>query len=366
MDGVLLEPNGYHMALKETVRLVSRSMGFEDFILSDQDVAQFEALGISSEWHSSAICAALLVIDAAQHDQEFQFPTSLNPGSLLQFRGSIDIFEFFEVIKRQPAKLPALLRAKQAVEYIANQYNVDPKQPSQIIKNSESIEHSLTLNVFQELVLGSANYERTYQQAKQLNVESYLQKFDKPLLIYATKEKLLRWLEDPQHNAAIMTNRPSAIILGQASTPEAELGADLLGLESLPMIGNGEITWLAQQVNEDVGALLKPAPSHAVAAVFAALGNPLEDSLISAYNLIHSKHLTKTQMLNNSAIYVFEDTVSGIISIQAMQKVLKQNNVYIKIHKLGISPDPIKRACLKGQGAKIYDSINAALSEVIL
>ena len=39
MDGVLLEPNGYHLALKETVRLVSRSMGFEDFLLSDQDIA---------------------------------------------------------------------------------------------------------------------------------------------------------------------------------------------------------------------------------------------------------------------------------------------------------------------------------------
>lgn len=366
MDGVLLEPNGYHMALKETVRLVSRSMGFEDFILSDHDVAQFEALGISNEWHSSALCAALLLIDAAQHDQEYQFPASLTPGSLVQFKRSIDIFELFEVIERQPTKLPALLCAQQSIEHIANQYNVDPKQPSQIINNSESIEYSLTFNIFQELVLGSVNFEITYQQAKQLDVESYLQKFDKPLLVNSTKDNFLRWLEDPQHNAAIMTNRPSAIILGQASTPEAELGADLLGLESLPIIGSGEIRWLAQQMNDDVGALLKPAPLHALAAAFVALGTPLEGSLINAYNLIHSNHLAKTQSLNNSSIYVFEDTVAGIISIDGMQKVLKQNNAFIQIHKFGISPDPIKKAYLRGQGAIIFDSIHDALNEVIL
>ena len=365
MDGVLLEPKGYHKALIETVRLVSRSMGFEDFILSDKDIAQFEALGISSEWDSSALCAALLVVDASTIDKEFRVPTSLSTVHMLQYKRRIKLPELFEALKGQPAELPAVLRAQQAIEDIAYKYHVDPKQPSQIIKNSKSIKHSLTLNVFQELVLGSENFERTYQRENQLNVESYLQKYDKLLLINPLKDKLLRWLEDPQHNAAIMTNRPSAIALGKAGTPEAELGAELLGLDSLPIIGNGEIRWLAQKTNADVGALMKPAPTHALAAAFVALGNRFEDSLINAYNLIHSDHSTEANALSKSTVYVFEDTAAGIISVEGMQRVLKKNNTLIQIHKFGVSPDPIKRDYLKGQGARLFDSILDALGDVI-
>lgn len=365
MDGVLLDPLGYHKALIETVRLVSRSMGFDDFILSDKDIAQFEALGISSEWDSSALCAALLVIDACQNDQEFRLPTSLSTDLLLQYKRRIELSKLFEALKGQPAELPAALRAQQAIEDIAHKYHVYPKQPSEIIKHSKLIEHSLTLNVFQELVLGSENYERTYQRKKQLSVESYLQKYDKLLLINPFKDKLLRWLEDPQHNATIMTNRPSAIALGKAGTPEAELGAELLGLDSLPIIGSGEIRWLAQKMNAEVGALMKPAPTHALAATFAALGNSLEDSLISAYNLTHSKVSSRIQSLHKSTVYVFEDTVAGIISVESMQKVLKQNNFHIQTHKCGVSRDPIKRSYLKDQGASLFDSINSALGEVL-
>lgn len=365
MDGVLLEPNGYHMALKETVRLVSRSMGFEDFLLSDQNIAQFEALGISSEWHSSALCAALLMIKTAQYGREINVSTSLNTTPTKNQKYSIDIARLFKAIESQPAELPAILRAQMAIEWIAKQNNIDPEQPSLIIKNSESIEHSLTFNVFQELVLGSEIFDRTYQRKKQLNVISFLQKFDKSLLSDTAKDKLLRWLEYPQHNAAIMTNRPTAITIGKTGSPEAELCAELIGLESLPIIGNGEIRWLAHKTNTEVGALLKPAPTHALAATFAAFGNSLEDSLINAYNLIHANHSTKAQVLSNNTVYVFEDTVAGIMSVEGMQKVLEQNNTRVQIHKFGISSDPIKRSCLKDHGAKIYDSINAALSELI-
>jgi FMN phosphatase YigB (HAD superfamily) len=143
MDGVLLDPLGYHKALIETVRLVSRSMGFDDFILSDKDIAQFEALGISSEWDSSALCAALLVIDAGQNDQEFRLPTSLSTDLLLQYKRRIELSKLFEALKGQPAELPAALRAQQAIEDIAHKYHVYPKQPSEIIKHSKLIEHSL-------------------------------------------------------------------------------------------------------------------------------------------------------------------------------------------------------------------------------
>lgn len=63
MDGVLVNPRGYHRALHETVRLAGISTGIGAVDLEDEQVTQFEALGISSEWHSSALCMAVMVLE---------------------------------------------------------------------------------------------------------------------------------------------------------------------------------------------------------------------------------------------------------------------------------------------------------------
>ena len=349
MDGVLLEPIGYHMALKETVRLVSQSLGFENFILSDQDIAQFEALGISNEWHSSALCAALFNIIASK--------------PLLNIRPALD--RLFIAIAQHPADEPAILRAQKATASLAKQYDVAPNQAVEIMQTSESISHSFTLNIFQELVLGSKIFAKTYQRQPQLTVESYLQQYDVPQISSAVLNKLTNWLTDPHHYAAILTNRPSAIMLGKAGTPEAELGAQLIGLSGLPIVGSGEIHWLAQEMNVNVETLLKPAPTHALAAVFAALGIPLEDSLKNSFSWIVSNHSIDTRVIPKSEVYVFEDTTAGIISVENMQRVLAQKNIHINTHKIGISSNLIKISNLKDQGALIYNSINDALSEII-
>ena len=45
MDGVLLEPGGYHKALTETVRLIGESLGYKNVELTPADIAAFEAAG---------------------------------------------------------------------------------------------------------------------------------------------------------------------------------------------------------------------------------------------------------------------------------------------------------------------------------
>ncbi|UCD42996.1 MAG: hypothetical protein JSV69_05180, partial [Chloroflexota bacterium] len=61
MDGVLIKPLAYHRALQETVRLAGIATGFGEVLLSEDQIADFEAIGISSEWHSSALCMAVMV-----------------------------------------------------------------------------------------------------------------------------------------------------------------------------------------------------------------------------------------------------------------------------------------------------------------
>ncbi len=91
VDGVLIESHGYHKAFKDTVRVGAKELGF-DVHLSDEDIAQFEGMGISSEWHSSAACMAVLLIN-----------------------GKFDLSPLFASIKREQAKIPVRIRLENAV-----------------------------------------------------------------------------------------------------------------------------------------------------------------------------------------------------------------------------------------------------------
>ena len=47
MDGVLVKQGGYHSALKDTVLMAARQAGLGEVTLSDEQVVEFEALGIT-------------------------------------------------------------------------------------------------------------------------------------------------------------------------------------------------------------------------------------------------------------------------------------------------------------------------------
>ena len=365
MDGVLLEPNGYHLALQETVRLISLSLGFEAFTLLPEHIARFESIGISSEWHSSAFCMALMVIEARK--QGFRF----DPGSELDFPDfaprplQLQMESALSLIERQPIERPAIKRAVKAIYGIARNEGVDPDVVISIIHNSESVEHSLTLNVFQELVLGSTIYEQTYGKEPQLKRESYLKRYDRSLLGRETRKALLSWLEDPLHSAAIMTNRPSNTLFRIHGTPESELGAALVGLDHLPVIGFGEMSWLAEIKSEEVGTLLKPAAYHGLSAILAASGLPIEESLLGSYNAISDETDLDFSKLDNGSVFVFEDTQAGILAVESAAEALHSRGIKIQVEKIGLSLNPIKQKALDEVGAKVWDSIDDALISAI-
>jgi hypothetical protein len=49
MVGVLLEAQGYHRALQNTVSLIAASLGYENPILTPDDIAAFDSSGVTSE-----------------------------------------------------------------------------------------------------------------------------------------------------------------------------------------------------------------------------------------------------------------------------------------------------------------------------
>ena len=108
MDGVLLEPLGYHHALRETVRLAGETCGFSDVQLSAEQIARFEALGISSEWHSSALCMAWMTL------QKAFAPASQNP----------DWEHLVAAFQRQPQANSPIQRGAAALAQVAQERGV--------------------------------------------------------------------------------------------------------------------------------------------------------------------------------------------------------------------------------------------------
>ena len=215
------------------------------------------------------------------------------------------------------------------------------------------------------MILGSDIFESTYEQASKLKSESYLKLFDKTLLNKSMRSKLFEWLEISDNFAAIITNRPTSQTFGNLSTPEGELGAKLVGIESIPMIGSGDIRWLAKEKLVGEGILLKPAPTHALAAILAALGNPIKKCLIDAYQYIYSDSISNLRLGKYDTIFIFEDTSAGIISVSSLQEHLYEKNIGVNIRKIGISDSPDKTKVLKELGADTFISVNNALNSIL-
>jgi hypothetical protein len=355
MDGVLVRPVGYHRALQDTVRLAGNSSGIGPVALKKDQVTRFEALGISSEWHSTALCMAAMVLEK-QTGWTGLFWQSNSDQLMLD--------SLFEALADQPVHVSALHRGVAAIESLAEKYAV-PADPSRnLIANSESIDLSPTLNWFQEMVLGSRSYAEIYQKKSQLQVESYLQHHDKALLSDLYAEKLKRWAAEPGNAAVIMTSRPSQGPSGFFGMPDAELGALLVGLNDLPLVGKGELIWLAHTTGIAVELIQKPSWKHSLAALLAACGKKLENHQRYFNAVPAGSGLPGLQILHNSTITVFEDTPGGIISMQETANLLGDQGIRVRVEKIGIAAEPAKKAALLEQDARVYADINQALASL--
>ena len=334
IDGVLLEPHGYHQALKDTVRMGAKEMGF-DVHLSDEDVARFEGMGISSEWHSCAACM-----------------------SVLEISGRLKLGPLFESLKREQAQIPARIRLERAVKRLATDAGIDPAGPVARIQNSENIE-AFPLNIFQEMILGSAGFEEIYGLKSSLDVESYLLTNDLPLLGADARKRLFAWLQHPERGCGIMTNRPSR------EMPDAKYAQGLVGLDTVPVMGYGDMGWLAEKFGGETAEYSKPSPIHALAAALVSFGKDADDSLLEAYAATKGDISRDVARLDGYRFTVFEDTPAGVVSVGAMGDLLRGVGLNVDVKKIGITPSSVKAEFLRAQGAQVFGDVNVALDVVL-
>jgi hypothetical protein len=252
-------------------------------------------------------------------------------------------------------------RARDQLLEASNHLYPDQRQAiRQVLGAARAVKGSFTHRTFQELVLGSATFSQVYAQPPALAVESYLLKYDRPLISAAARDGLLRWMQTAG-GAAIMTSRPSQPLPGVFSTPEAELGARLVGLEDLPIVGLGGLNWLAERRGVAAPTFLKPSPVHALAACLRAAGLPLEESLLQAAALADEAAADAWRLLEAARICVFEDSPAGMHSARKAVELLGRAGVTAALELYGIAEHAEKAGALRRQGAVVFPTVEAAL-----
>ncbi len=381
VDGVLLHPGGYREALNRTINHFSQAMGWGDCAPEDATALVFEANGIINEWDMSAICLAALFGAAWQHDLGLQLPRSV-PAALALVRGRgvppqrVDFAQTARNVaaEMRPGEYPVLA----APRAFSCALNSSPRGAGraaltalldEILLTTRDIHRSHTLPVFQTLVLGSAVFEQTYSLAPPFETASTIEENDRPLISRDNRQRLLRATGSGEIKAAVFTARPSLPPRGTRDgtgyfTPEAELAVQLVGLDTLPMIGFGRLQWLAQERGGDADLWVKPAPIHALAVIGAALCGDEKAGLLGAHALWEEGRLQDpfAEVADQGiSVTVFEDSACGVQAVERGAEMLRAAGADCRLTSKGIATHPEKRANLEKVGASVFPDVNAAL-----
>ena len=367
LDDVLIQQVAYHQSLKECVERIGRWCGFEAVRLTDDDIAVFESLGVTSEWDSSAICAALLLDRAWSADPARRLPESPDAPDGRRHRLSAPDFQSFfrttldggvtgiEARRRTgrrllegPGRTPGQRRALQAV-----------------LRTAYDAESSLSHRIIQELNLGAMEYEACYGRAAVLPGPGYLSTIDPPLISPQMAAELVAWAIAPERRAVVFTNRPCRLPHGSGGMPEAEIGLARVGLSALPFVAMGHLDWLGAQRGLDPQSLLKPSAVHALAALRVATADSLGEALSAAARLeLDHEDDGRWGRLDGAQAIVFEDSFRGLQSACGAQRTLERIGVRLSLDLRGITTLDTKRRALESAGGVIYPDFVTAARDV--
>ncbi len=358
MDGVLLHPGGYHQSLQDSVKKIAKSLGAPNIKLSSDQIATFEALNITNEWDSLAICTALILIHVWKFNADIRLDNFIKQTQMVT--PSQPNFDIFLANYSKNSDLPG----HSAYQMLINEHHwLDSGQRNhlaEILLTCRDIFRSPTLPMHQERILGSQIFEDVYGLQPKINQDSYLLSYDRPAMNQEQTNALGEWLNHPNHCAGIMTNRPSATPNGHISPPEAELGAKLVGLEYLPILGSGLLNWYAvEESQENAYIFLKPNPVHALGLIQMCLGQANSMALKLASDLWQKKANQELwQLLGGAKVVIFEDSAKGLQCGIAARDLLKKIGVDIELTLVGVAQNPIKMNALNEFADITVSSIN--------
>jgi len=358
MDGVLLIPGGYRESLKSSVKRVGMALGLPSSDLEDDHIARFESLSITNEWDTLAICSALILLEIWQTHPEVRL-NHLSPSTAVLSDQSPQLDDFLESFS-EISSLPSVSAYEKIIQ---DHPGLDESQRSHlrnILFNARDIYNSPILWSHQETVLGSVAFQKNYQLEPQLGIESYLLKYDRAAFNSDAHQAFRNFLSDNGHLAGILTNRPSGTPPGYLSSPEAELGAKLVKMGDLPLLGSGVLGWFAVthcQLPEYT--FLKPNPVHALGLMQMCCAEPVTRALQLAFDLWQGAGDRNDWMkFDHCELLVFEDSVKGLESGRHAKALLAQVGIDVDLKLIGVSNNAIKQAALQKVADQVYGDIN--------
>jgi phosphoglycolate phosphatase-like HAD superfamily hydrolase len=378
VDGVLIHPVGYKAALRALVDRFAAQMGQSPMGPDDDEIAIFEACGFTNEWDSGAVCiSAILLAALAQRPDVRRGSLDDTFEAIRAARISVARPDFVGIVREVfQQHADGHFPAARYLDMLAARLNDGALALARDLLGSVyDVIHTPTTRAFQTLTLGSARFAAVYGQPAPFESESYLTRYDIPLL--SETDRLLDWLRGPGRGAAIFTARPSlapadladapvAVLTGYA--PEAELAVELLGLAGkVPLIGQGRVAWLAERYGRGVGDYVKPSPVQGLAAIGAAASGTETDALNAAAALYEHGDLSGPLAAlrgYSTQVIVFEDSTGGIRATRHAADRLMQAGLDVRFRAVGVSPNADKRAALAAVADHVVDDVNAGLALV--
>jgi hypothetical protein len=366
IDGVLVHHGGYRAALHATLNHFASLMGLSRFDFPEEILSELEKREISSEWDMVPLLLGTLWNDILYHRPDLHLPADLSSAAV-------------EIGRNGNGYVPRELIIPE-FELIAGQYPAEaalqngcfPFIPidlrTNLLSQSRNVNFSQTMRLFQHYSLGSRVFSQTYELPAEVETESFLLTHDRSNINDAIRARL----RQTNIHLAALTARPSApprevnvSHLGYA--PEAELALELVGLADIPLIGFGKLEYLASKRGLDAGTLIKPSPVHALAATAAALTVDEWTGLQSAGDWVQTGQLKGVfaDLPRVFELFVVEDTLGGIRSVQAAGEILQEAGLDVTIHPLGLTFGSLaKIAVFKQLGVPHYENWEALIAGV--
>lgn len=398
IDSVLVEPLGYRAALIATLQHFADNLGIGRSLLPDVDTIEyFEAKHITSEWDMAPIILAVLLNRLAGTSVGINFPSSLDelhridlPHNLadVEYRETIDYISEHLANGEFPATTALRFSGPHRSPHGSQHPGIFPHIArsdilGEILSTTRDPYRSIITRIFQHHTLGSQVFSQVYGLAPEIDATSTLLAYDKPLLPRDMRESLISKYNSGELAIAAITNRPSyppreVSVSKLGYPPEAEMALELNELRQIPLIGFGRLRYVAEQLDLDTEAFLKPSPVHILSAIFTAITGQEYDSIKFAAQYVNEippgRGLAITPELNQIIselpgeihVHVYEDTRWGIDAAFQASKILGSAGISNHIYPWGIANNHQKVSALKKARAEVFPNISEALRYSVL
>lgn len=385
VDGVLVEARGYLRALQDTVAHFARRMGVGDPALTEDEVRAGEAHGLTSEWDSAPAYILTLLIERLRREPSLALPGHWEAAleTLAARPLPLPRPDYMALVARVGARRADFGETGPAVRAVlwedARVLSAAQREPvsailDALLADTHTFDRALVTQYFQHLVIGSEGVAKTYGVTPHFEARPYLLEHDVAELSPEIAARLRDAADTGRIYPAIYTARPSLPPNGSDAptkgySPEAELAQELVGLEGWPLIGLGQLQWLAARCGAQTAQIVKPSPVQALAAMGAAVG-PETAALEAAWMFYERGELRgPLASLGTTTVHIFEDTVGGMRGVRGAVELLQAAGVDIRWQPYGVTPATgAKAEAMAAQGIPTYRSVNeavaAALNEV--